>query len=188
MYKYLFFLFAFLSIPVSAEVVTLETIEWNSSEYHLVQQGTIHDYRAYADEMDAHLVTIDSQLENEFIVSTWGEGGSSVYSYVNAAMFIGISDEISEGNFRWDDGTPVSYTNWRTGEPNNANGTREEDYGFIYLDGSAHLLGFWNDVGDSTTRVGLIEKKLNLADVPAGPSLALVFLLLPSFFRKRNHG
>lgn len=80
MYKYLFFLFAFLSIPVSAEVVTLETIEWNSSEYHLVQQGTIHDYRAYVDEMDAHLVTIDSQLENEFIVSTWG--GKAAHPFI----------------------------------------------------------------------------------------------------------
>lgn len=83
MYRYFIFLFAFLAIPVSAEVVTLETIEWN---------------------------------------------------------------------------------------------------------GSANLLGFWNDVSDASTRLGLIEKKVNLADIPAGAPFAMAFLLLPYFARKRNHG
>lgn len=51
--------------------------------------------------------------------------------------YIGLTDEITEGTFLWVDGTPLSYTNWNPGEPNNAGGG--EDYVAISNTGT------WND-------------------------------------------
>ena len=41
--------------------------------------------------------------------------------------FIGATDAVTEGTFLWDDGTALTYTNYRAGEPNNGSGQYEED-------------------------------------------------------------
>ena len=40
--------------------------------------------------------------------------------YENA--YFGFSDESSEVNWKWVDGTSTAYTNWHSGEPNNQDG------------------------------------------------------------------
>ncbi|MCX5745206.1 MAG: C-type lectin domain-containing protein [Proteobacteria bacterium] len=41
---------------------------------------------------------------------------------------IGLGDELVEGAFAWDDGTPLgAYTDWHVGEPNNGGNVYEED-------------------------------------------------------------
>lgn len=46
--------------------------------------------------------------------------------------FIGLSDEVTEGTFVWDDGSPLAYSNWEPpDEPNNGNGNYQEDCGVI---------------------------------------------------------
>jgi hypothetical protein len=42
-------------------------------------------------------------------------------------VWLGLSDSAQEGTFKWIDGTPLVFQNFATGEPNNANGTFEED-------------------------------------------------------------
>lgn len=46
---------------------------------------------------------------------------------VTTDVFIGATDAAVEGTFVWVDNTPVVYTNWHTGEPNNGNGAYQED-------------------------------------------------------------
>lgn len=57
------------------------------------------------------------------------------------AAFLGGTDLAAEGTFVWPDGSPAIYTNWRTGEPNNGNGSYEEDC--IVIQGL--LAGVWDD-------------------------------------------
>jgi len=42
-------------------------------------------------------------------------------------VFIGLTDAAVEGTFVWVDGTPLTFQNFASGEPNNANGAFEED-------------------------------------------------------------
>ena len=58
-------------------------------------------------------------------------------------LWIGLSDQNSEGNFVWQDGTSLGYTNWNSGEPNNSG---NEDCTEMYSTGK------WNDKDCSQTR------------------------------------
>lgn len=52
---------------------------------------------------------------------------SVVEAMLTADTFIGGTDAVVEGTFLWIDGTPLGFTNWHTGEPNNGNGAYQED-------------------------------------------------------------
>jgi hypothetical protein len=75
--------------------------------------------------MGGHLVTITSAAENNFVFNTWPSG------------WIGFTDEVVEGQWRWVTGESVVYTNWNWGEPNNVG---NEDYA-QFVGG-----GRWNDL------------------------------------------
>lgn len=65
----------------------------------------------------ATLASITNQAEHQFVANLVG---------ANEAM-LGGNDLTTEGVFRWDDNNAFTYTAWRSGEPNNANGGFEED-------------------------------------------------------------
>jgi len=44
----------------------------------------------------------------------------------NNDTFIGLTDQITEGQFVWVDGTPLAFSNWESGEPNNGGGSNED--------------------------------------------------------------
>jgi hypothetical protein len=75
--------------------------------------------------MGGHLVTITTSGENSFIFGIWPSG------------WIGLTDEVTEGTWRWVTGETYSYTSWNPGEPNNAG---NEDY--VQFVGG----GKWNDL------------------------------------------
>ena len=77
------------------------------------------------------LASIQSTSESALITSLVG----------TSEAFLGGSDELAEGAFVWDDGTPVQLTRWNTGEPNNGIGMFEEDC--IVVLGA--LGGVWDD-------------------------------------------
>jgi Lectin C-type domain len=79
----------------------------------------------------AHLVTIQDSFENAIV--------ETLASTENA--WLGLSDKTAEGNFTWVDNTPLSFTKWNTGEPNNAFG--DEDCVQLKLDGGKWI---WNDL------------------------------------------
>jgi len=85
--------------------------------------------RAACDNMGGHLVTITSAAENTFVFNTWPSG------------WIGFTDEVTEGQWRWVTGETVTYTNWNGGEPNNAG---NEDYA-QFVSG-----GRWNDLPNTS--------------------------------------
>jgi hypothetical protein len=86
--------------------------------------------------MGGHLVTVTSSGENAFLFGLWPSG------------WIGLTDEVTEGTWKWVTGETFSYTNWNSGEPNNSG---NEDY--IQFVGS----GKWNDLNNSSSLAYVIE-------------------------------
>ncbi|MEC8380079.1 MAG: MopE-related protein [Myxococcota bacterium] len=90
------------------------------------------DAQNFCDDYGYHMVTITSAGEN-----SWVDGRADSYS--NQKWWIGINDLGQEGNFQWEDGTPVTYSRWHPNEPNNAGGN--EDCG----QHNRYSGGYWND-------------------------------------------
>lgn len=81
-----------------------------------------------------HLATIQSDEENMI-----------VYNYMLSqnceSAYIGLSDEETEGKWKWCNGEEVSYTNWHKDEPNGGTKENYAMYYYKFTDGS------WNDGG-----------------------------------------
>lgn len=79
-----------------------------------------------------HLVSIHDQ-------ATQDEVRDTAFGLLPGNWWIGLSDNALEGTFVWSDNTPLDYTAWAGGEPNNAGGNEN----------CAHLWeaagGQWND-------------------------------------------
>lgn len=123
--------------------------------YYLLSESTWRDAEAQAVKLGGHLATIRSKAEQDWIINTfYGWGGST-----NRSLWIGLNDSQTEGRFVWTSGEPVTYTNWRTGEPDNADG--KENYAEMVIDGERRGqpdFGQWNDlVGRESGRAGLVE-------------------------------
>lgn len=97
-----------------------------------------------ANNSGGHLVTITSQTESDYVISTFGSSGV-------VRAYIGATDAASEGNWRWINAEIWSYTNWYGTEPNNGGGN--ENYGEIRFD----LGGKWNDQDGVSLRPYIIE-------------------------------
>ncbi|XP_066469002.1 C-type lectin domain family 4 member M-like [Tiliqua scincoides] len=65
--------------------------------------------------------------------------------------WIGLSDTVTEGKWVWVDGTPLSLSFWRRGEPNDS-GEGGEDCATLQFNGQ------WNDVSCSTSDFWICEK------------------------------
>jgi hypothetical protein len=92
--------------------------------------------RQACQNMGGYLVTVTSAAENNFIFNLWPSG------------WIGLTDEVVEGQWRWVNGEPYSYSSWNGGEPNNSN---NEDY--VQFVGG----GKWNDLPNNQALPYVIE-------------------------------
>ena len=95
--------------------------------------------------LGGYLATVTSEAEEMFLQGAFA--GSNLLQGVTA--WIGLSDEIVEGTFRWmtgpEAGQLLGYSNWLTGEPNNNGPTGNEDYVTWANYPNGPFGGAWND-------------------------------------------
>lgn len=70
---------------------------------------------------------------------------------------IGATDVKEECKFVWQDGTPLTYSNWSVGEPNDYSSNGGEDYAVLYPSGE------WNDEGVQGSNGFIAEYKAKSA-------------------------
>ncbi len=108
--------------------------------------------------VSGELVTIGSQYENDLV---W-----SLARGINNNIWLGASDTVTEGTWRWYNGSNASttfwvgagagtlqsgqYANWRATEPNDTGGA--EDFGHLWV-----VDGTWNDWTSSVTMAYIVE-------------------------------
>ena len=91
--------------------------------------------RSYCHALGYHMVTLTSAAEDSWVQSR-------IVAYNDTGWWFGLNDQLVEGTFVWEDGTPVTYTNWHSGEPNDQFGN--EDCGML------NLFGTWTQWNDAT--------------------------------------
>jgi hypothetical protein len=106
------------------------------SYYRSTGSATWTTARSNCSNMGGHLVTITTSGEQSFIFNLWPSG------------WIGLTDEVTEGTWKWVTGETYSYTNWNSGEPNNAG---NEDY-VQFVSG-----GRWNDLPNNVSLPYVLE-------------------------------
>jgi len=94
--------------------------------------------QSQANAVGATLLTVCSLAENNAVWNAAQAAG------VSGGLWIGYTDQVSEGNWVWQDGSTCTFTNWNAGEPNNSScfpSNDGEDGAVIQMNN-----GRWNDV------------------------------------------
>ena len=101
-----------------------------------------NEAKAYCESLGGYLATITSQEENDAVFAyILDQGYDSAY--------FGLTDEETEGTWKWVTSEKMDYTNWHPGEPNSEN--EHEDYGMFYY---KFPDGTWNDGDFGGSTVG----------------------------------
>ncbi|XP_072013135.1 echinoidin-like [Amphiura filiformis] len=98
---------------------------YNGNCYKFFPASTVSDWNAalaHCKSLDADLVSIHSEEENDMVFWLARNGATTVAD--GPSVWIGFTDETTEGNWVWTDGSPVDYTKWFGGEPNNFHGNQ----------------------------------------------------------------
>ena len=158
-------IFVFVA-PVSAATIAMDS--YNGHIYYLLDGKTWLNQEAEALTLNGHLVTINDAAENEWV---WNRFGTR-----DQGLFIGLNDAVVEATWVWVSGEPVTFTNWRAGEPN-SNSVGNEDFGEL---GSDYK---WNDVGPNHTWQAVVE--VVPTEVPEPASMFLLGTGLAEVVRRR---
>lgn len=137
----------------------------NGHRYYLTTELTWHEAEAVGQRLGGHLTTINNPDENAWVQDTFGTWGEN-----RRELWIGLTDELFEGEWRWADGSNSTNRNWGPGQPDNYGGESGENYVHFWIpDDSGNYLGTWNDAGSWVSHYGVIEVG---ASEPFNPILA----------------
>jgi len=167
-----------LAAAPSHALAILDMAVYGGHSYYLLEAASWTDSEAAAVGLGGHLATIGDAAENDFVTQRFGVSNGLFGDL--GSLWIGLTDEVTEGTFVWADGTPLApgdYTNWVPGEPNNYGCTPGdttcvgEDYVHVPW---WSVPGQWNDVpGDVPDHYGVVEVE---SAVPEPSSLLLLSL------------
>lgn len=97
--------------PFACESLQVKPAQFNGHAYlFYTQMKPWAQAQATCRSQGYDLVTINDSAEDAWLKTQVPAG---------LASWIGFSDQAQEGVWRWSDGAPVTYTNWRRYEPNN---------------------------------------------------------------------
>ncbi|MDP2902682.1 MAG: lectin-like protein, partial [Methylovulum sp.] len=144
-----------LSLPLLAVLSITAINSAQADSATLINPSNGHSYKRFdtaetwSQAKDAcanqggYLATITSQNENDWVWSKFG-ASTGVYEGVYKGFWLGGSDAATEGQWTWITGELWSYSNWDTGQPDNASGRGGQNYTVMW---NYHVGGSWDDGG-----------------------------------------
>ncbi|MDD3463221.1 MAG: Ig-like domain-containing protein, partial [Sulfurospirillaceae bacterium] len=140
-----------VNFSIKANIAPDGYTQYDGHFYSDLGTGKIGNAVNTTNAQGGYVVHIDDAQENAF-----------VDGLVNGDVWLNATDRggQNEGNWRDFDGNPLTYTNWNTGEPNNAGALSifgieinpGEDYAEMYNGGK------WNDIDASNRNHIVVEK------------------------------
>jgi parallel beta-helix repeat protein len=127
--------------------------------YQVVLGQTWLDAEAYAQSVGGHLVTINDQAEEAWLEAT----------FPDQDLWIGLTDQATEGTWVWASGEAVTYSHWCAGQPDDWKQVGGEDYGFLNV-GFCGAPG-WDDA-DGGAMDGIVEVAYGNAELSTSTTLA----------------
>ncbi|XP_029451111.1 hepatic lectin-like isoform X2 [Rhinatrema bivittatum] len=117
----------------------------NSCYYFSSSSKTWKDARKYCMDNDADLVVVNNQEEQSYINKKTG----------STRRWLGLHDTEKEGEWIWVDQSPLTFTAWSEGEPNDADALRGED--------CVEVIGYgtWNDGPCTLPQNWICEKSMS---------------------------
>ncbi|NQZ58953.1 MAG: hypothetical protein HRT88_15990 [Lentisphaeraceae bacterium] len=91
-----------------------------------------HEAAEQCKKMGGQLVSVKSKQVNDFIVKL----------IAGKCVWLGASDQIKEGEWRWRDGSKATYTNWAGHEPDNWYDGKEH---WVVVGWPGYKSGEWGD-------------------------------------------
>uniref|UniRef100_A0A096M8V6 C-type lectin domain-containing protein n=2 Tax=Poecilia formosa TaxID=48698 RepID=A0A096M8V6_POEFO len=129
---------------LKVKIVQLGWRIFGGSAYYISStEKTWQESRTYCQSVGADLMIINSKEEQDF--------ANSFQTY----MWIGLTDSETEGRWKWVDGSPLTTSYWRDGEPN---GKTVENCGDIKTFTAEKS---WNDENCSHSHKWICEMKLS---------------------------
>ena len=169
--------------PISSPLVNPS----NNHTYYLLSSASWTDSEAFAQTMGGHLVAINDAAENSWVFSTF----FSLTPAPAPSLWIGLTDQSSEGTFFWANGEPVTFTSWYFGEPNNTPNIDPTGEDFVSMRGPQNPLpSTWNDLPNAGG--GEVGSVFGVVEVVPEPQALQIFaigltaLLIYSGNRIRN--
>ena len=101
----------------------------NRHAYKMIHGKTREEAQTQATDQDAHFVTINDKAEQEWLLEVFG---------TDKNYWIGLINDSEEGKQQWDNGEPVTYTNWHS--PKERAQASDENPNYIVLVG---MTGTW---------------------------------------------
>jgi hypothetical protein len=143
----------------------------NNHSYYLLAPADWLTSQSQAVALGGNLVTINDAAEDAWIYSTFGGE--------DRPLWLGLTDQASEGSFNWISGESFSYVNWSWGEPNNGAGTvPNENYVYMIEANPAWPdlnPGRWNDV--PVDGEGIFKPVFGVVEVVPEPSIITLGLV-----------
>jgi len=135
-------------VPLIITDFTLK-VSTDSSDYYISNDFTLSWTEAndFCNLAGGHMVTISNQEENDLVLNIQDSFSSKPH------IWIGFTDETSEGNYVWVTSESITFTNWHPGQPSNEG--PDDDYTIIHSTNHG-LPGSWGSQFNSVNRYPVI--------------------------------
>ena len=120
------------------DVWVIRPENWHA--YKMIKRERWESAQAQATAEGAYLVAISDESEQDWLQAVFG----------GQPTWIGLNNIAREGQWQWDNGEPLTYTNWRVQEPHD---TSSGDEGYVIMGPS----GKWEDVNLRNRRLRFIQ-------------------------------